>query len=318
MQKNPFKFMSRKKLDSFTETKILTKSRRRCCLCTGLYGDYSEKKGQIAHLDKNNSNNNIENLCWLCFDHHSQYDSTTSQHKNYTKQEVKEYRNTLYFDLENQDYEKIEISKNSVTKPYSLFFNGMNAFLEYSSRRLSDTKHLILEINFKIHNQYIAGVLLNVMNTKKSEFLYLVHFSSKHPDKPNQLQLKYMRNNESTMIFSFVENISQWSNLVLNLSEKTISLTLNNKEVIQSNKEFPIDFDKIEIGGTRWENPNYEKDKPTPVYLNSYFQDFRLFENSNLICNLEFSYGEDFFLKNSPPENECVRYGGMSFKKMNN
>ena len=307
--------MTRKRIDSFTETKILTKSKRRCCLCTGLYGDYSEKKGQIAHLDKNNSNNNIENLCWLCFDHHSQYDSTTSQHKNYTKQEVKEYRNKLYFDLENHDYINIETSKTPITKPYALFFSGVNGFLEFSSKKLSDSKNLTIEINFKIHNQFIAGILMNIVNTKKKEFLYLIHYSSKHPDKPNQLQLKYLKNNESRMIFSFVENISQWSNLVLNLTSKTISLILNNKEVIQSNQEFSIEFDKIEIGGG---NIEFEKNKLASIFLTSYFQDFRILEESNLISNLEFSYGEDYFLKNSQSINECKRYGGMAFQKMIN
>jgi hypothetical protein len=61
-----------------------------------LKGDTQEKKGQIAHLDHRRSNALQDNLAWLCFDHHSEYDSTTSQHKNYTIGEVKEARRALY------------------------------------------------------------------------------------------------------------------------------------------------------------------------------------------------------------------------------
>src|SRR5437868_946850 len=92
-----------------TETELLRLSARRCCLCYGLHQDLSEKQGQIAHLDKDNSNNKIDNLAWLCMEriHHSYYDSKTSQHKNYTIQEVKSYRKDLYSTIAE---ERIKIS----------------------------------------------------------------------------------------------------------------------------------------------------------------------------------------------------------------
>ena len=71
-------------------------SARRCCLCYGLTGDAVEKKGQIAHLDGDRTNNSPDNLAFLCFDHHDGYDSTTSQSKNYTEIEAKHYRAKLY------------------------------------------------------------------------------------------------------------------------------------------------------------------------------------------------------------------------------
>lgn len=58
--------------------------------------DFGEKKGQIAHLDRNPANNELDNLAWLCFDHHDQYDSRTSQSKGLTIGEVKRYRGQLY------------------------------------------------------------------------------------------------------------------------------------------------------------------------------------------------------------------------------
>jgi hypothetical protein len=54
------------------------------------------KVGQIAHLDRDNANHAETNLAFLCFGHHDEYDSTSSQRKNFTKGEVKEFREELY------------------------------------------------------------------------------------------------------------------------------------------------------------------------------------------------------------------------------
>jgi hypothetical protein len=74
---------------------VLLRSRRRCCVCFALSGDVNEKRGQIAHLDHNASNNSPENLVYLCFDHHDQFDSSTSQSKGLTVEEVRRYRSQL-------------------------------------------------------------------------------------------------------------------------------------------------------------------------------------------------------------------------------
>ena len=91
--------MVRKKVPDTTQSEVLTRSRRRCCICYGLYGDLEIKKGQIAHLDKDNSNPDLENLAFLCLEHHDHYDSQTSQSKNYTIDEIKHYRQELYKDV---------------------------------------------------------------------------------------------------------------------------------------------------------------------------------------------------------------------------
>jgi hypothetical protein len=88
--------MPRKKIPRHAEAGILVSSRRRCCICFGLHRDLEVKKGQIAHLDHDNENNSEENLAFLCLEHHDQYDSSTSQSKNYTLAEVKAYRTELY------------------------------------------------------------------------------------------------------------------------------------------------------------------------------------------------------------------------------
>ncbi|MBB6129579.1 hypothetical protein [Mucilaginibacter lappiensis] len=88
--------MSRAKIPQLTETTVLTQCRRRCCLCYGLDADSRIKHGQIAHLDQNPNNNKIDNLIFLCFDHHNQYDSITSQSKGLTPSEVKYYKKELF------------------------------------------------------------------------------------------------------------------------------------------------------------------------------------------------------------------------------
>lgn len=87
--------MSRQKIPQQTETKILLNSRRRCCICFGLERDNRIKQGQIAHLDKNPNNNQLENLAFLCLPHHDMFDSRTSQSKGLTKAEVIEFRSEL-------------------------------------------------------------------------------------------------------------------------------------------------------------------------------------------------------------------------------
>lgn len=91
--------MSRKPVSPKIQADVLSKSRRRCCICYGLNRDTTIKQGQIAHLDHDSSNNSENNLAFLCFDHHDQYDSTTRQSKNVTKIEVLQFRGELITDI---------------------------------------------------------------------------------------------------------------------------------------------------------------------------------------------------------------------------
>lgn len=64
-------------------------------MCFGLEQDRFIKKGQIAHLDQDSSNDSLENLVYLCFDHHDEFDSKTSQAKGLTKGEILQYKKML-------------------------------------------------------------------------------------------------------------------------------------------------------------------------------------------------------------------------------
>jgi hypothetical protein len=78
----------RRKTPKDTERDVLTASRRRCCICSGLRRDYSVKKGQIAHLDHDPNNNDPDNFAFFCLDDHDEYDSRTSQSKGFTIEEI--------------------------------------------------------------------------------------------------------------------------------------------------------------------------------------------------------------------------------------
>jgi hypothetical protein len=78
------------------ETAVLAQSARRCVLCLHLKGDLTEKLGQIVHLDGDPSQRAEDNLAWMCLEHHTLFDSTTIQHKNYTILEVTTARARLY------------------------------------------------------------------------------------------------------------------------------------------------------------------------------------------------------------------------------
>lgn len=94
--------MARKTIPPAIEQTVLIKSRRRCCLCHWLEGETDVKKGQIAHLDSDPSNNDEDNLCFLCLGHHDEYDTIPRQSKGLKLKEVKAYRDELYKEMESQ------------------------------------------------------------------------------------------------------------------------------------------------------------------------------------------------------------------------
>jgi hypothetical protein len=118
---------------------VLLKSKRRCCLCFGLNADHGVKKGQIAHLDHNPTNDRLDNLAFLCLEHHDQYDSTTSQSKSLQIGEVKAYREQLYQFLVSSKLQASDIPKKPERKKSSkpLSARALNAFLTEKPHKCS-------------------------------------------------------------------------------------------------------------------------------------------------------------------------------------
>ncbi len=79
--------------------KVLVACRRRCAFCWGLKADASIKKGQLAHIDRNNANNVEANAAFLCFEHHDEYDIRPSQGRRLTVSELLRYRKFLFAHL---------------------------------------------------------------------------------------------------------------------------------------------------------------------------------------------------------------------------
>ncbi|MGV2288720.1 hypothetical protein AAHK20_08380 [Trinickia sp. YCB016] len=85
----------RKTIPDDTVADLLVSTRRRCCLCFFLKGDETQKKVQIAHINRKRDDNRSENLVPLCLDHHDDYDSSTSQSKGFTEEEARRYKKML-------------------------------------------------------------------------------------------------------------------------------------------------------------------------------------------------------------------------------
>jgi hypothetical protein len=95
--------MTRKPVPQDIQDSILILCRRRCALCFGLNRDLGVKMhGQIAHISRKASDNHMENLAYLCLDHHNLYDSKPSQSKGLTEGELKEHQKNLYKHLDDE------------------------------------------------------------------------------------------------------------------------------------------------------------------------------------------------------------------------
>ena len=68
-------------------------------MCFGLEGDLAVKKGQMAHLDRNRSNPDPENLAFLCQGCHTIYDEKSNRILGFTPEEIRHYRDLLYVKL---------------------------------------------------------------------------------------------------------------------------------------------------------------------------------------------------------------------------
>ena len=120
--------MTRKAVSEETQTRILLRSRRRCCLCFWLKGEDEVKKGQIAHLDGNHENSADDNLAFLCLEHHDEFDSTSSVSKGLREREVKQWRDELYKEMEY----RFRTSRRHVAELKILRFVRLHASEKYS------------------------------------------------------------------------------------------------------------------------------------------------------------------------------------------
>ena len=87
--------MERKKIPRNRLRAVLYKSRRRCAFCFYFEQDTDVKDGQLAHIDRDSSNNDESNLAYLCLNHHNEYDTIPRQTKKLTPEELREAKKQL-------------------------------------------------------------------------------------------------------------------------------------------------------------------------------------------------------------------------------
>lgn len=179
--------MARKVVPKGIQAQILLKSKRRCAFCFGLNNDIQIKDGQIAHIDRNNQNNNEENLAYLCLYHHNEYDSIKSQSKNLTEYELLEYKTKLERYMENSfiigkkycvnDYKLYDELKNNfihtgIIAKFQSFYFGHTFYLE--DFEISEGYHGSDLINFyddcSTYIRFIDSELNNFFNVFKNSF----------------------------------------------------------------------------------------------------------------------------------------------------
>lgn len=139
----------RKKLTDSGHFEVVYLSARRCCMCFSLDRDFTQKAGQIAHLDQDGTNDSPANLAWLCLPHHDEYDGQTSQSKGYTEAEVKRYRDLLHAEIErwrqaqphSESDDSFRFKQQLLERNTAVFF-----FAAYASRDRAARERLLSEV----------------------------------------------------------------------------------------------------------------------------------------------------------------------------
>ena len=125
---------TRKKPDPRVETQVLVTSRHRCAFCWGLAEDLEVKKGQLAHVDRDPSKSDFDDLAFLCLEHHDEYDTKASVSKRFTPAELRIYRDGLY-QLLKQGLPRRELTAADITK-HAQHTQPMTPDLDLYDRRL--------------------------------------------------------------------------------------------------------------------------------------------------------------------------------------
>lgn len=152
-------------LPNAIRTELLLRSKRRCCLCFGLKADIKVKAGQIAHVDHDPFNNDLDNLVWLCLSHHDQYDSIPRQTKGITLEEIKLYRAQLYSKL------SLLMSRNSNDRNEKSGQIKSDQVLEILDRYSGANETVIKEITDEIVNRINLIQQFTLLNEQVTESL---------------------------------------------------------------------------------------------------------------------------------------------------
>lgn len=86
----------RRRVQNHVATKVMFATDLRCCLCDPISGlPPRPRNGQIHHLDEDPTNNRIDNLVWLCLDHHEEAGKRGKAARRLTPDIIRHYRELL-------------------------------------------------------------------------------------------------------------------------------------------------------------------------------------------------------------------------------
>lgn len=120
-------------------SRILVRSRRRCALCSFWNDDRTEKSGQIAHIDRDQSNESEDNLAFLCLEHHAAYDQSSKQSKDVTPSELREACSKLYDIVESESKTTMKITLTIVDE--------LPEFTEVDQLRLLEAIRILSDVS---------------------------------------------------------------------------------------------------------------------------------------------------------------------------
>lgn len=118
----------RTKIPGATEGQLLYKTDYKCCVC-------NKRGDHIHHLDDNPDNNNIDNLAFLCFQHHNEATIKNSLSKTLRKESIIKYRKHHYKVIENKRKREL----GSLNKP-------INKLTEEKLMSVTKTALIIIEL----------------------------------------------------------------------------------------------------------------------------------------------------------------------------
>lgn len=171
--------MARVKIPESLEAEVLFKSDLKCCVC--------RKRGDhIHHIDGNPSNNNIENLVFLCFPHHDEATITNSLRKKLRPKTIIKFRIQHYAEIENDRLNRVSANNKPILQlsEDSLFTASLNSSIiieilkikeEYFESENWESKQIVLG---KIHK--FAEFSTYRINVEIFDFLSVIANSTRN------------------------------------------------------------------------------------------------------------------------------------------
>lgn len=244
--------MSRTKIPSEVETQVLKSTRRRCPLC--YYVDYFEGvvEGQIAHLNHDPNDNGFENLAFLCLKHHSLFDSTNSQHKNFTINEVKYYRNLLIQRFEENP--RFDLVRDSIDPKYYLQLDGLMKLVccQTESTHFSD---IYFSLRYKIASDSQPGYVFCITDERTRPRIF-AYYKFKEDDQIVRRIGVFSADQEGNkrLLFSFSSEDAP-SIIELKIEDSRTVACFNNQKCYSYERIPDFVSEKIYIGGLLREGP---------------------------------------------------------------